>query len=107
MAFATLPVMLLPPPLALPPKKALSCILVDDEPDRFFDDKSAQMMGQFGFFKPANIGPGWMRSAKPQRSDFERLMQMSFQHLLSAHGTPLKNDARAQIQATIDAAFSS
>lgn len=75
------------------------------EPDRFFSDESAELMRGYGFIKPANIGPGWMRAAKPQRADFDRLLQLSFKHLLSAHGTPLRDDAHAEIAASVEATF--
>lgn len=74
-------------------------------PDEHFDDQSAAMMRDFGFFHPANIGPGWMRSASPEPSDFTRLMEMDYRHLLSAHGAPLLDDAKPAIGATIQRVF--
>jgi hypothetical protein len=65
------------------------------EPDRFFDDVSVTMMRQFGFFQPANIGPGWRRMSNPQGSDFARVKQLSFKHVLCAHGEPLRDTAHA------------
>ncbi|MCA9671414.1 MAG: hypothetical protein KC503_37715 [Myxococcales bacterium] len=75
------------------------------EPDAFFDEASKKMMGDFGFFKEANIGPGWRRSANPKRTCFDRLLGMSFSHLLSAHGTPLRDAAREKIKGSVEAAF--
>ena len=62
-------------------------------PDRFFDDSSAKLMGQYGFFQPANIGPGWRQACNPQGSDFARVKQLSFRHALCAHGEPLRDTA--------------
>lgn len=74
-------------------------------PDRFFDAASAERMRAYGFFAPANIGPGWRMAAQPERRDFDRLSGLQFAHLLPAHGTPLLHDARAQIAATVARAF--
>jgi len=75
------------------------------EVDRFFSDESAKQMTEFGFIQPANIGPGWRRSAEPQKSDFDRVEALPFRHLVSAHGTVLRDDAHAQLSATFAAAF--
>lgn len=53
------------------------------------------------------IGPGWRRSAKPDASDFRRLADLEFRHLLPAHGTPLLDDARAVLRARISDALES
>jgi hypothetical protein len=65
-------------------------------PDRFFDESSIALMRQFGFFQPANVGPGWRQAYKPQASDFARLKQLSFRHVLCAHGEPLRDTAHAE-----------
>lgn len=74
-------------------------------PDEFFDDKSAEIMRLQGFFHPANIGPGWRKSTNPDVSDFERLMQLKFTHLLSSHGEPLLDDAFDAVSSTIKKQF--
>jgi len=75
------------------------------EPDRFFDDASIERMKPAGFFAPANIGPGWMQACQPKPSDFEALQKLEYKHLLSAHGTPLKDTAHEKIGATIARVF--
>lgn len=65
-------------------------------PDRFIDEPSAAMMRQAGFFQPANIGPGWRQRYNPQAGDFARLKQLSFRHVLCAHGEPLRDTAHAE-----------
>lgn len=74
-------------------------------PDEYFDERSAAMMEGQGFFRPANVGPGWRNSAKPEASDFARLEGLSFRHLLSAHGTPLLHDAHRALSATFEELF--
>lgn len=70
------------------------------EADRFFDEATAERMAGLGFFAPANIGPGWRGAASPGAADFERAKALSFQHLLSAHGVPLRDDAHARLSET-------
>jgi len=74
-------------------------------PDEYFDDASAKSMDARGFFKEANIGPGWRNAAKPDASDFSRLLKLKFAHLLSAHGEPLLDRAHAAISKTIATAY--
>ncbi|WP_428261945.1 hypothetical protein [Haliangium sp.] len=77
------------------------------EPDRYFSDDSAQKMKEFGFFAPANVGPGWLRSCEPKAPDFERVEALQFKHLLSGHGTPLRDHAKDQLAATFARLFGS
>jgi hypothetical protein len=74
-------------------------------PDSHFDEASAEMMAAQGFFPPANVGPGWRAAAQPEPSDFARLNELEFQHLLSAHGDPLLNDAQSAVAATLNELF--
>ena len=75
------------------------------EPDEYFDEASTKRMTELGFIRPANIGPGWKMAAKPAASDFARLRQLSFQHLLPGHGKPLRDEAHTQFGATFDRDF--
>lgn len=70
------------------------------EPDQYFSADSAAKMRDFGFIKPANVGPGWMQSSSPEAADFVRIKALSFRHLLSAHGTPLEGSAHGDLSAT-------
>lgn len=73
--------------------------------DPYFDDESAAAMRQIGFITPANVGPGWRQFSEPQPSDFARLKNLSFRHLLSAHGAPLRDDAHPQLSSTFGRLF--
>jgi len=64
-----------------------------------------------GFLKrPAQIGPPWRKMMTPAegtlRRDFERLADLDFAHIVSAHGSPLMNTAKRDLRATIEATFS-
>ena len=75
------------------------------EPDEYFSPESAAMMKQIGFFAPANVGPGWIAQCSPEASDFARIKELEFQHLLSAHGTPLANTAHQDLATTFQRMF--
>ncbi len=85
----------------------LSCDSVQNwvAPDRFFDEPSATKMRELGFFRTANLGPGWLKASEPKPSDFVRLKALSFRHLLSAHGVPLKDEAHTKLSATLESLF--
>ena len=63
-----------------------------------------------GFRKrPAQIGPPWRKRMTPDggtlKSDFERLAELNFAHLIAAHGEPLIDTARQDLIATINATY--
>jgi hypothetical protein len=70
------------------------------EPDEFFSNETRQMMADMGFFKPANVGPLWMRLMQPQDQDFARLRELSFRHVLCGHGVPVLDIAKEAYAAT-------
>lgn len=68
------------------------------------------MMRTLGFGGAARIGPGWRRMAEPKdgggfRPDFVRLLALPWKHLLSAHGYPLRNDAREALAKRVNEAY--
>ena len=75
------------------------------EVDQYFDTPTSEMMSANGFIGPANVGPGWRGGADPQASDFRRLEQLAFKHLLPGHGTPLLREAKEQLAATFAREF--
>jgi hypothetical protein len=63
-----------------------------------------------GLMKPAAIGPIWLKGITNKepvrvRPDFERLLTLDFKHLLPAHGSPLKDDAKALVRASVARTF--
>jgi hypothetical protein len=72
-------------------------------PDEFFDSESARRMAEGGFFYAGNPGPGFLAGSQPNPSDFKRLLELPFCHLLSAHGTPLLHVAHATVTARLKA----
>ena len=68
------------------------------------------VMKAMGFAGAARIGPGWRRAAEPKdgggfRSDFARLLELPFHHLVPAHGYPLKDDAKDALRLRVNEAY--
>ena len=59
----------------------------------------------FEFAGPANVGPKWRQAMEPRgdtfESDFERLLEHDFRHLISAHGAPLRGSAKVDLGITV------
>ena len=58
---------------------------------------------------PCVIGPPWRRAMTPKggslEADFRRLLGLEFQHLIAAHGKPLRSTAHAEVQAAVDRVY--
>lgn len=62
--------------------------------------------GMMGFKGKAVIGPQWRKAMErpdgpPLKEDFDRLVALPFRHVLSAHGTPLRDTAPENLRASI------
>jgi hypothetical protein len=65
------------------------------------------MMRMMGF-GPTLIGGPWTKAmGQGVRADFDRLLEMPFQHLVPAHGTVLKDDAKPGLKTAISKRFKS
>jgi hypothetical protein len=62
-------------------------------PDEFFSEQTAALYQQQGFFGKASISTVWQQACQVAPSDFARLKDLSFRHLISAHGEPLLDEA--------------
>jgi hypothetical protein len=78
------------------------CLQHWHEPDAYFSFVAKLMMRVMGFIKPHNVGPGWLRSAKPAASDIRGLLDLPFEHVLPVHGAPVLGDAKTKFRAAID-----
>jgi len=62
-----------------------------------------------GLMKPAAIQPAWRKFMTKDggslRPDFERLLELDFDHLVGAHGTPLEGGAKSALAATVNRVF--
>lgn len=72
-------------------------------PDEFFSLLARPVMRMMGFFRPHNLGPGWLKSAKPTADRVGGILDLDFQHVLPVHGTPVIGDAKALYRPAIEA----
>ena len=75
------------------------------EPDEFICEETRVRMDAMGFFRKANIGPGWLRINEPDGSDFFRLQGLKYRHALCGHGQPLRETAHEDYAATFEQIF--
>jgi hypothetical protein len=68
------------------------------ENDRLISPLGRVVMYPMGFFKPCVIGPIWLKQSTPPggslRPDFERVLALDFDNLISGHGTPKVGGAK-------------
>jgi hypothetical protein len=69
--------------------------------DPFFSPETARAYEEQDFFGAASISQVWKQACNVSASDFARLKTLAFNHLLSAHGEPLLNNANELVTKTI------
>lgn len=67
------------------------------------------IMPFIGFPKRALVGPFWLKGLTKKdgsiRPDFDRLLELDFDALVSAHGTPLMQGAKEAVREAVERAF--
>jgi len=71
-------------------------------PDEYFNWPAKLMMRRMGFFKPHNVGPGWLQFAHPTGSDVRSVLDLEFDHVLPAHGAAVVGGAKAKFRPAIE-----
>ena len=74
-------------------------------PDEFTDEQSTVLLREAGFFRPAAIGPGWRSREQPAQSDYDRLLELPFRHLLPGHGEPILHNAKEILKQAVEEQF--
>ena len=72
--------------------------------DEYFSGLGKVMMKMMGFIKPHNIGPGWLRQAKPDPKELRGVLELDFEHVLPAHGAPVVGGAKASYRSPLERA---
>lgn len=68
----------------------------------YFNWPAKWLMKMMGFIKPHNIGPGWLKQAKPDIAQVKALLDTEFEHVLPVHGLPVRGDAREKFRPSIE-----
>lgn len=76
------------------------------QPDEFFSKETASLYQKLGFFHTASIADVWIGATKTKQADFETILTLPFQHLLSAHGKPLLDNAKDCLMESVKHTFS-
>lgn len=71
-------------------------------PDEFVNFPAKLMMGKMGFYKPHNVGPGWLQFATPEKSDVRSILEIEFENVLPAHGDPVVGSAREKYRPILE-----
>jgi len=72
--------------------------------DPYFSVFAGLVMRLMGFIKPHNVGPGWLKGAKPDRAGLRALLDLPFEHVLPAHGAAVIGGAREKFRPAIEKA---
>jgi len=70
--------------------------------DGFFDDETFAMMTKLGSIGEAKIDSTWLGAMKPSKEELAKILTLKFEHLLSAHGEPLKKRAKSAVSYSIN-----
>lgn len=81
----------------------ISCDSIKDwqEKDEFFDDNTYLMMEKAGSIGEAKIDSTWLSAMKPSKKEIQKIANLKFEHLLSAHGEPLIQNAKMAVMRSI------
>ncbi|MDA0369568.1 MAG: hypothetical protein O3C65_14585 [Proteobacteria bacterium] len=71
-------------------------------PDEFFNFPAKIMMKKMGFFKPYNVGPGWLQFAHPSAAEVRSILDLDFEHVLPGHGTAVIGGAKEKFRIAIE-----
>lgn len=75
------------------------------EGDRLVLVSSVRLTPLMGFRGPVIGGPWAKRQGPSVHDDFTRLLEQPFKHLLTGHGTPLRDRARDELPAAMKRRF--
>lgn len=73
--------------------------------DEYFNFPAKIMMKRMGFMKPYNVGPGWIRFARPSGVDVRSILDLDFEHVLPSHGDAVIGDAKEKYRPAIEGAI--
>lgn len=89
-------------------------LLTCDSVQNYYRDPLISLLGRIvmrpmGFFTPCVIGPVWLKMVTPRggslKGDFERVLALDFDNLISGHGTPKLGGAKAALSKNVAKVF--
>lgn len=70
-------------------------------PDHYTNFPAKMFMTKMGFFKPHNVGPGWLQFTKPESAEVRAILDLPFEHVLPGHGVPVIGEAKSKFQPSV------
>lgn len=70
--------------------------------DEYFDDETFALMNRSGSIGEGKIDATWIQAMNPSKTEIGKISDLKFINLLSAHGAPLKGNAKAAVQRSIN-----
>jgi hypothetical protein len=71
-------------------------------PSEFHSVLAKLMMKRMGFFKPFNVGPGWLQFAHPTATDVRSVLDLDFEHVLPGHGDAVVGGAKEKFRPALE-----
>jgi len=71
-------------------------------PNEFCNFFGKMMMKKMKFYKPYNIGPGWVEFAKPSLEDIRSILDINFENVLPGHGEAVIGNAKDKYRPNIE-----
>lgn len=69
--------------------------------DQYNNWVSNILMNKMGYFKPYNVGPGWVQFAKPSLAEIRSILDLDFEHVLPGHGLAVIGGAKEKFRSAI------
>ena len=74
--------------------------------DEYFSLPAKLVMKLMGFMKPHNVGPAWVKTAKPKPAQLRGILDLDFEHVLPGHGAKQIGGAKEKFRPAIERATS-
>jgi glyoxylase-like metal-dependent hydrolase (beta-lactamase superfamily II) len=71
-------------------------------PDQYVNLPAKLLMKMMGFYKPYNVGPGWIKFGTPNTDEIKSILDLDFEHVLPGHGLPVIDDAKEKFRLGIE-----
>lgn len=73
-------------------------------PDPYMNWLGRLALRMMGFFRPCNVGQGWLKQMKPSADELRGVLDLQFEHVIPCHGAPVIGGAREKYRPAITAA---
>ena len=72
--------------------------------DPYFNWLGGFVLKRLGFIRAHNVGPAWLKQARPSASELRGVLDLEFEHVLPAHGSPVLGGAKESYRPALERA---